>query len=299
MDNLFNHDDTDDLIFNHVKGSDCKSDIRDYINNLWDKFKHFCPDNHLKFKEGFSRDLISRWWELYLGNVLHQYGYKFLVNNGVGPDFRVQVGNKIINIEAIAPSSGNGVDAAPDYPKQGFVTYSDEPLILRLTHAVREKNKKIIEYLESGVISDTDINIIAINLSKLDMANEIYRNIDDSIIGKAFFGFDQLKFLISINLEMGTSGHPSPCYDPRETLLKRSGSDVSTISFAAGTYPNVSGVFCSAESFVNLPTDGKGIWHLSNPTARIPLSCGIFPFGVEWIAEINGLHIQLSYNKYY
>ncbi|PIK15733.1 hypothetical protein [Halobacteriovorax sp. JY17] len=289
---LFKLPDSKDRIYNHVKVSKYKEDIREYLNSLWKSYQPFCPDQH--FKEEFSHDLIARWWEMYLGNVFLTNKHKIVIRKGAGPDFKISFNEKTFNIEAITPNSGEGDDACPVYPRKSAFSYSDIKLILRLTHAIWEKNKKFEQYLENGLVKEGDTNIIAVNLSKIDLADEIYSETDIPIIAKAFLGFDDLKIQVPINLGSGESGESKPVYDAREKLIKVNGADVSLTSFVDGSYPLISGIFCSAESFVGMPESGKGIWTLSNPTSSNPVMKNHFKFGTEWLASLQANKVSLD-----
>ena len=113
-------------------------------------------------------ELKPVFWELYLAYVLHRSGKRLVVQdrkNGA-PDLKTE--SPEVWVEAVTVGMGSGGDGLKA-PILGNV-YSEpvEQILLRLTSAIDEKDRKLRGYIEKGIIQKGQATIIAISGIKFD-----------------------------------------------------------------------------------------------------------------------------------
>jgi hypothetical protein len=122
------------------------------------------------FENQLDQDPYARLWEMMVAKILKVEGYDLKSATG-GPDFVVEMPLKRVFVEAICPGpgdEGNPNSVAPIV--YGAPIAQDIPIsqiVLRVRSALEEKRRKYAQYLAQGIVSKSDICIIAVNSSKI------------------------------------------------------------------------------------------------------------------------------------
>ena len=256
--------------------------LKGLIEDLWVRFEPFA-DNEFRIELGSS--FHSRFWEMYLVNVLSEYAFELSQAKPTqGPDILISYEKSNIWIEATAPGPGEGVDAVPKFDdREMFSIVPDEKIILRLTSAISEKKRKFDDYLSKGIISKEDYMIIAINGRRIPHVL-LEDEIPFVVMAVLPFGDPYVTIDIDKN-EIIDHG-----YHHRGTIKKISGSEVPTYSFLNPEYSNISGILYSFADVWNYPSKpGAEFIILHNPIAKRPLPHGLLKVGREFWVEGNKL----------
>lgn len=144
--------------------------IRSELECLWDQYEPYADDN---FKEKFSRDPDSHFWEMYLTVFLLRLGKNVCPRLNItralrdnGPDICIKENGRNIWIGATCPTSGraDNLDRVPDPAPYGEVREVPRREIeLRITGALYEKRKDFDRYERCGIIQPNDLEIVAIS----------------------------------------------------------------------------------------------------------------------------------------
>lgn len=145
------------------------SRTKDHIEEMWKIYNKYAP-KRFKEKMIFSKECFyQRWWEMYLGTKLLEYGLDISTNIGdKGPDFKVSINGEVYWIEAVAPELGqeNSKDKLPEM-ENGVYSLPREKFLLRISNAIDNKIKKFDRYLKNGLVKKEDKLIIAISTCNL------------------------------------------------------------------------------------------------------------------------------------
>ncbi len=258
-----------------------KSELREYkcyVEFLWRAYapyadRHFLSDAITHFQE--------RFWEMYLGVSFLANGHCIDRGGNEGPEFSVLAAPKKVWIEAIAPSAGEGMDAVPQ-PNYDAIVAQRAPVdevILRLRHAIEEKKKKYVSYVQKGIIAPDDIYIIGINSKRI---RTIIPEPEIPCIIKSVYPFGNLAVAIDKNtLQIVETRH-----EHRDKIQKKSGNNVSTSIFLDSDYAGISAVLYSSVNCANKPpTFGGDFVLVHNSVAANKLDIGAFRFGREYWIE--------------
>jgi hypothetical protein len=115
----------------------------------------------------------ARLWEMVLARKLHKSGLEFKIGGDGEPDFFIKKHN--LWIEAVCPKPSGIPQEFLNYPSKlknkpkeiGTIRVPSTEILLRWTHAVKEKNKQAKKYFEKGIVKDTQGFIIAVCCSQL------------------------------------------------------------------------------------------------------------------------------------
>lgn len=132
---------------------------------------------HLEIRQ--PGKFFPRLWELHICSLLLHWGFDVLprANRKKSvPDFCIKYGDKRMWVEAVCPDLGD-VDAAPAHPdlipgqlysRTIDIASDNRPRVVRASSALDAKIKKYKErYLPSGVVSESDPYIIAVNTNRI------------------------------------------------------------------------------------------------------------------------------------
>lgn len=210
------------------------SNIKVIIEELWQNYSSSILGRNRK---GFINDcknagFHARFWEMYLGCALKNYGYELVKKSELGPDICVK--SPKIWIEARIATDGiigtmqnsnDSMNRVPKFPAPNqLFGVPEDKILLRYRTALEDKNSKYQKYIKKGVIGETDPYIIALNAWKVSFAIFDHQYTDGIIptifkalfpVGNDVFGFTQ-----------GASSIDYRMYQYRETLdkIKEDGS---------------------------------------------------------------------------
>lgn len=135
--------------------------------------EQFCSGDEAKF--------VQRYTEMRIGQMLRDAGWH-LESAAEGPDFKAIKQARMIWVEAVTPTAGEGRNRLPeDYlcPLEvGARAVPSNQILLRITAAIEEKHRKMVGeldskgrhqagYLKRGIVHEDDPYLIAINTELL------------------------------------------------------------------------------------------------------------------------------------
>ena len=258
------------------------SDIRDFVDSLWLRFKPYA-DKH--FETEIRNNFQARTWEMYLGCSLLDCGLR-LFSSDSGPDFKVEVEEKIVWFEAVIATSGEPEkpDTVPDFTQRNIAPEEIvahklplDKIILRLRSVIEDKHKKYVEYCEKSIVGPNDPYVIAINGWNIRFSKN--DGITPTIL-QAVFPLGDL--LVPITTDPNDTAEPF--YKFRSEIQKHGGALVSTDVFLDEQYRGISAVVYSAADAANGPyTLGSDYVIVHNPIAKNPLTRGMIKLGREYV----------------
>ncbi len=258
--------------------------LRKYCERLWDKFSPFADTS---FPDEFTRQLHSRFFEMYLGNQLLEMGFILMPRETVmGPDLHFMINSTHVWIEAIAPNEGDGDDTVPDIMNHSrFEPIPEEKIILRFTNAISAKQERLVEYIKKRIVGLNDAYIVAINsrsvpivILNADPIPAIVKSVYP--VGKQIITLDTQKFEII-----------SEQFEQRNEVYKENKSPVSTRCFLDPNYSGISGVLYSEAALWDLPeSTGSDFKYIHNYLANSPMEKGWMKASNEWWWERDRLY---------
>lgn len=174
--------------------------MRDHVEELWSRYEKYAPKGFKKNTCRNKESFYQRWWEMYLGCKLLDWGYDDIRINSKedkGPDFRININNKTYWLEAVAPGLGENENKLP-MMQEGVHNLPENEYILRLKNSMDNKIKQFEKYMEDGIVKEEDVKIIAISTCNLSQY--------DSLMDFPKLAIDKLLYdcgELTINLESG------------------------------------------------------------------------------------------------
>ena len=268
----------DDAVYIFNRNSKYLGELRDEVERMWSIYRPFCPDEH--FETEFRKDFFARLWEMHLACALVENGFSLIKPPGCGPD--VLVKEPRVWIEAVTATSGKGNNRVPKPIEGVAMSFPQDKIILRLTAALSEKQKKVKKYIERGIVANDEPIIVAINSAGIS-SSDIEQTLEVPMIVKGVFGVGDLYFKVPI---MGSSGEPSSGYHLQPSRKNANGSEVPMNNFLSRHYECISAViFCPLSVHHSRRPYGRNFYVVHNPFAAAPLPLGAFPVGREYWAE--------------
>lgn len=258
---------------------------------LWAIY-HPYADKHFLIE--IRKDFHARFWEMYLACTLMHSGYKLSPHIDKGPDIRIAHKSKIIWIEAVAPTGGNPAKPDsirdPNCSSKVIVTQDvpDRQIILRYRAVIHDKYLKYYEHINSGLISNDDCYVIAVNGHRVPWAiNDLgLPRIVSSVLP---FGWPR------VTIDKNSLRTVDRGWEYRPYLKKESGELVDTDIFIKPEYNHISAVISSMDNAVNPTTTmGNNFIIVHNPLALRPLPDDFLKIGWEYRAEVSEKEIALS-----
>ena len=212
---------------------------------------------------------------MYLAVALREQGFNLQRKGGEGPEFFASIGKNRIWFEAIAPTSGEGVDKVPEIIFGECNLVPTDKIILRFTNALDVKKERYHNALKKGIVKSEDRYVLAINFFG------IQNLAGDDLIPLAAQAFLN-EAVPAIAVDCSTGEQVDSCSQYRPEVVKRSGERVSTKSFLGKDTS-----FCSAViSSTVYPANRQGApgWDFSilhNPNA-VPVSMDLFAWCTQW-----------------
>lgn len=255
------------------------SEFRAWLETIWKQYEPYADSN---FPNEFKKQFNQRAWELHLGSTLINRGYELGSHSNAGPDIKIPYKSINVWIEAIAVEKGDGKDKVPNRQNGKVMDVPEKEMLLRLTAGLREKHLKYLTYLKSGLISQDDPFIIALDRSPLE-----HPDAQIPLILKCLFAIGhQVLFLKGEKPQPKTEG---TTWSSREKVNKISGSEVEMLMFRDSSYEGVSAVIYCPWNILNSHRDPKKMGDnfviVYNPFAKNPLPDKFFEFGETWKHE--------------
>jgi hypothetical protein len=261
----------------------CASGARDEINRMWNWYRQLAEHD---FPLRFATDPQSKYWEMYLACTLKDVGFQ-VRRKEEGPDFWIESDRGRIWIEAIAPEPGDG--AKPDFVPEPVVNQvSDMPvrqIVLRLTSAIHDKQKKLRQYQLDGTVGENDCCVIALSPAKIRYpvtTDFVQRAVYEA--GDLYVSFDRTTLK---TIEQGRQHEPK--------ITKRNTLTFSKPSFVDASCSHVSALLLGGRGIGNMPPllgSDCGLFH--NHMALHPLRRGWLRRGSEhWIkVDDESIHLE-------
>lgn len=211
-------------------------------------------------------------------------------NLGEGPDFLVRRGDKKVWIEVVCPEP-SGIPA--DWIDTKFEhagSVPNEAILLRWTAAIKDKTEKLVGradakikgYLRTGVVSEEDIYVIAVNGCRMRHGPF-----------PALYGISQYPYAVEavfpvgpyqIRIDRDSLKTIGQGHQIRFHVSKANGAEVPTYAFLDPTFSQVSAVWAvdfDGTKAVGNPEPSALIF---NPNAAQPLERGLLMVDDEFIA---------------
>lgn len=256
-----------------------RPEFREWLEALWTQFEPYADTNfHREFKKQFNQ----RVWEMHIGSVLLNRGYRFGKHTNAGPDFKIPYINKDVWIEAISIEKGEGKDKVPDIVYGRAMDVPEKEMLLRLTAGLREKYRKYLKYLKDGLVDQDDPFVIAIDRSPLE-----HMDAQIPLILKCLFAIGHQVLFLKRDKPQPKTEESS--WSAREKVNKVSGSEVEMLMFRDANFEGISAIIYCVQNILNSPQDsshmGDNFVIVHNPFAKNPLPDNYFKFGDVWKQE--------------
>ena len=264
---FFTEGDAKDQAYVNVRDELRLAHAKSFTEALWQKSAPYLdPDKRRKAKDQF----LQNFWEMYLTCTLLEQGFEPKRVGGEGPEYYVEVNNRRVWIEAMAPEAGTHDDRVPEITYGEACPVPTEQILLRFTSALDTKNRQYKRALEKGIVKQDEPIILAINS----------RAIPHAPYGAELPYF--LKAFLPIgNLQTPINPESMECieasYQYKDNILKANGSPVHTNSFLNLDFAHFTAVIHSGVDCVNHPASlGADFSVLHNPKSTFQLPEQLF-----------------------
>jgi len=284
---FFSSDEATDSIYVSHRDHGTKAQIKAMIEDMWLRYAPVCPDNHKDFLTDARSHFVQRVWEMYLANVIMGQ-FKLQKPPPEGPDILFEHEGVRYWVEAVSPGPGEGPNAVPQRsPDNNLVPMIPAgKLLLRLTHAMREKELKFEKYRAKGIVNEDDACVIAVNISGIRDADLFDQ--DGPMAVRALFPVGE----VVLRFKAGSSDQPVIDRNLRRGVLKKKfGPDgpesdefIPTDLFLDPRSASISCMFYSSWGiWFNPEPLGRDIYVIHNPQAKVPIAKDLLQFGREHI----------------
>ncbi|AZV78995.1 hypothetical protein EBB79_14710 [Parasedimentitalea marina] len=258
---------------------------------MWSLYEPFADRN---FLSEFARQTDQRFWEMYLAYWLLEAGKNLVVRmSAEGPDILIEENDQRIWIEAISPTFGdvsnpNSVPDTVDACRQGIMAKTPKTQIeLRVTAAVKEKRDKFRGYLKNGIVSKTDVKLIAIG------GSAAFQQVPDNRLPYAFsavYPIEGLAFSVP-SLDNPTSATIGVnC----KHIPKVGGRSVPRSAFLSPEYSDVSGIIWSSDWIGRFSDKKQSFTYIPNSTASLSLPAKWAKWASEYMISGEEGDLQVS-----
>lgn len=168
-----------DPVYLNVHMRDDWIKVKELLDGEWKEFKPFADSNFLgEFQNNFSQ----RAWEIYLFHLLRTNQFRLLVprKNKSSPDFKIDLMDKNLFIEATVAGKGKGInkvettsDMLSSVPsgtiitRGGHIDDSNHPKVRRILNSLDMKMKQYHQQ-HKAIIDQKDLYVIAVNGGSID-----------------------------------------------------------------------------------------------------------------------------------
>lgn len=266
-----------------VRDRERLADVRSDLRSLWARFRaHAGP----RFLERLGQQFQQQYWEMRLGCVLLDLGFRLAPPQPRGPDFDASTPDGVrVYIEAVTAGPGQGPDAVPE-PTFGSPVaekYPTDQVLLRIRTAIDEKTDQRASFVDRGLLDVGVPYVVAINIGGIPRASV---NKTPPTLVQACLGIGPAVVMFDPN------GTHDIFLSERDAVRKASGSNVDTHIFLSSSYSWLSGALLSDVSAFRLPIGAGDFQFLHNPGADRPLPRDWFPIGSEHWVEEGRIHNQ-------
>lgn len=254
------------------------------IVEYWKIYEPYAEKDYLSVMKAQSQEhFFGHLWEMQLTVKLKRQGLDVSTVKGNGPDVTITLSDgRKIWIEAVTCTDGiPGLpDSCPPRVSGQAASIDTNKVLLRFRTALQDKIATFKRYIEKGIVSPTDICVIALNSSS--MANGYDWEIP--LIAKAVYPIGSLQYNIPIGPgsenKSITVNHQ---YQPK--LFKINGASVSKDIFLSGENNHISAVIGSQHGLINDTMDVVSWAIAHNHTATNPLPYSSIKATHEFIVE--------------
>ena len=249
---------------------------RTHCEILWKSYRTHADDN---FLTEFPIHFHQRWFEMYLTVSLIQAGLTIDVSHrNSGPDLLILLDGQRLWIEAVCTENGDP-ENPNSVPRIETNVVRDIPIkqyVFRLRNSLEEKNKKLNQYIQDGIILPGDLTLVAISVGGIP-----FFAVDmDECIQRSVYGIGDLSVLVN----RSTGEVASIQRESRISIAKSSGAPVDVQCFIDGSMNHISALLGSGVSAWNLPGElGEDFILYPNLTSAQQWPYGIVPIGREWM----------------
>ncbi|MFH4621769.1 hypothetical protein [Vibrio furnissii] len=246
---------------------------RNLTNQLWETFQPF-SDQH--FTEQLAIDFDARFWEMDLTVDLIRQGFDVSCPKP-GPDVCLNVDERRVWIEAIAPKEGEGADKVPEVVTGEAHAVPNDRIILRYTSAIAEKYNKYLEYLKSEIIAPDEPFVIAINGCQIPSARADFE--PPRIVRSVFpIGHEYL------TVDKKSGDVVDSGFEFRLSVQKENGTEIPINHFINSEYSGISAIIFSCSDCCNRPKENNDWVIVHNPLATNPIASDMISSHREYIA---------------
>ncbi|MBN1617734.1 hypothetical protein JW887_00120 [Candidatus Dojkabacteria bacterium] len=219
-------------------------EMREFFNKMWRSYKPYADSNFIK---DLKKHFHQRTWEMYVGYVLLKKTITIKSHNNDGPDFVVTIGDRDINIECVAPESGECLEK---HNTDGQVhDVPNEDLQLRLTSAIRNKKEQYKKWLGNNKVTSSIPYILAIN-TFVDSWPTSWNH--PRIINVLFGIGNQV-----VQIDKNTLDSKS-FFKEESTLKNHNKEDIEKAIFMHLDYSFISAILFSQRDVINTPREKEG-----------------------------------------
>lgn len=213
---------------------------------------------------------------------------------GTGPDFLLAEGDRRVWVEVVCPEPAGIPRDWTEIKMNTVGTVPHGEILLRWTSAIKDKTEKlvgsgdgkVIGYVPSGVVSDKDVYVIAVNGCQLRHGPF-----------SALRGISQFPYAVEAVFPIGpyqiridkdtlkTVGHG---YQERFSIPKPNGASVPSSNFLDPCYRMVSAVWAVDFNGCSVIGSDEPSALIHNPNALNPLTKGFLPADEEYVATPTG-----------
>ena len=291
-----------DPYYENLRSLENQNVYRQFVDELWAEYEPYADTSFLS--RARNHNFQSAYWEMYLGCSLlreripvetRKQRKEHLGGGNHGPDFKVGGANGYW-LEATTPSAGTDADAVPP-SKPGIVRdVPDEKAKLRILHALRDKARQRLEFIQKGLVNESDKYVIAVNLGSIPPLPDLH----PPRLARTVFGLGYPE--ASLDLESGALLDIR--YQEKNILYKQSGAAIPSAfrkhrDFEDAGYEGIAAILSSSMTAFNscqpwfdhnLYRMGDDYCIVHNPLAdkqhKLPL--GFLPRGEEYWLNCRG-----------
>ncbi len=150
-----------------ISSHDKHKKIREFCEKLWLNFKPYADKS---FLTEIRNDFTARFWEMYLCNAFLEKGiYPKITNFSKGPDLLFVNDKTKIWVEAVSSQNGENANKVEQVFYNRTQIVPEDKIMLRLLSVLSDKVKKYNGYINDKIVSPSDVCIIALNGSRVNL----------------------------------------------------------------------------------------------------------------------------------